>query len=97
MFFDFARNPKLKYQPHLTHYFAGFAWEQFLLPIELQWSRIERAAVKGLSMGIKEVFIWAGTQIRRDSWSPEMPLKYIPTIINRTLWFIWKKPNKKKG
>jgi len=83
--FDFARNPKLKYQPHLTHYFAGFAWEQFLLPIELQWSRIERAAVKGLSMGIKEVFIWAGTQIRRDSWSPEMPLKYIPTIINRTL------------
>lgn len=83
--FDFARNPNLKYQPHLTHYFAGFAWEQFLLPINTQWERIEKAAVKGLSAGMLEVFVWAGTQIRRDSWSPKMPIKYIPAVINRTL------------
>ena len=83
--FDFARNPNLKYQPHLTHYFAGFTWEQFLLPINIQWERIEKAALKGLSVGMNEVFIWAGTQIRRDSWSPKTPVKYIPAVINRTV------------
>jgi hypothetical protein len=83
--FDFARNPNLKYQPHLTHYFAGFAWEQFLLPINVQWEQIEKAAIKGLSVGMKEVFVWAGTQIRRDSWNPKIPIKYIPAVINRTL------------
>lgn len=83
--FDFARNPSLKYQPHRTQYFAGFAWEQFLLPINTQWERIEKTAVKGLSVGMQEVFVWAGTQIRRDSWSPKMPIKYIPRMMNRTL------------
>lgn len=83
--FDFARNPSLKYQSHLTHYFAGFAWDQFLLPLNDQWEQIEKAAVKGLSVGMLEVFVWAGTQIRRDSWNPKIPIKYIPTVINRTL------------
>lgn len=83
--FDFARNQQLKYQPHVTHYFAGFAWEQFNIPLSTQWERIEKAAVKGLSFGMQEVFIWAGTQIRRDSWSPNIPIKYVPSIINQTL------------
>ena len=83
--FDFARNPRLRYQPHLVHYFAGFAWEQFNIPIATQWARVEKAAVKGLSVGMQEVFIWAGTQIRRDSWHPKMPIRYIPSLINRTV------------
>lgn len=83
--FEFAKNKNLKYQPHLTQYFAGFAWEQFLLPIDTQWERIEKAAVKGLSVGMLDVFVWAGTQIRRDSWNPKMPIKYIPAVNNRTL------------
>jgi hypothetical protein len=76
---------ELRYQPHRVHYFAGFAWEQYNIDIDTQWERIETAAVKGLSFGIKHVFIWAGTQIRRDSWNPDMPVRYIPNIQNWAL------------
>lgn len=86
--FDFALD-FLRYQQHKTHYFAGFAWEEFTnlfgKSIEKQWELIERAAVVALSRGMREVFVWAGTQIRRDSWMPEIPVKYIPRMINRTL------------
>lgn len=81
--FDFARTGGLEYQPHITQYFSGFAWNQFGIPLDVQWGRIEKAAVKGLSIGSKDVFIWAGTQVRRDSWSPKMPIVYIPHVINR--------------
>lgn len=53
------------------HYFAGFAWEQFNIPIETQWQRIERAAQEARGRRYAEIFIWAGTQIRRDSWLPK--------------------------
>lgn len=53
------------------HYFAGFAWEEFNVPLDLQWDRIERAAQEALGRGFLEIFIWAGTQIRRDSWVPQ--------------------------
>jgi len=86
--FDFARLGGMRYQPHRTHYFAGFAWNQFNIALSTQWDRIEKAAIKGLSVGMLEVFIWAGTQIRRDSWTPKSPVKYLPETINRTLLHI---------
>lgn len=52
------------------HYFSGFvllaemAWKE--------WPLIERAAQQALGRGYREVFIWAGTQIRRDSWVPKL-------------------------
>jgi hypothetical protein len=86
--FDFALD-FFRYQQHKTHYFAGFAWEEFTnlfgKSIEKQWKLIERAAVVALSRGLREVFVWAGTQIRRDSWLPEIPVMYIPRMMNRTL------------
>lgn len=36
---------------------------------EGQWKKIERAANKGITLGFSDVFIWAGTQIRRDGYS----------------------------
>jgi len=87
--YEFAwRN--LGYQPHVTHYFSGFAWEQYNMPLDVQWGRVEEAAVRGLSFGMTHVFIWAGTQIRRDSWVPEIPVRYYPNIKNRTLVHIVK-------
>ena len=72
-----------KYQYHRMHYFAGFAWDQFGIPISIQWERIEKAAISALSYGYENVFIWAGTQIRRDSYRPPDPIKYLP--INRNI------------
>lgn len=86
--FDFSRVGGLKYQPHRTHYFAGFAWSEFNINLTVQWDRIEKAALKGLSVGMLEVFVWAGTQIRRDSWSPKLPIKYVPEVVNRSLLHI---------
>lgn len=86
--FDFSRIGGLKYQPHRTHYFAGFAWSEFNINLTVQWDRIEKAALKGLSVGMLEVFVWAGTQIRRDSWSPKLPIKYVPEVVNRSLLHI---------
>lgn len=52
------------------HYFAGFV----LKPenAEREWKLIERAAQQALGRRYREVFIWAGTQIRRDSWTPKL-------------------------
>lgn len=55
------------YPDEKTHYFAGFAWSEYNLPIDVQWKRIKKSALLALGMGQK-VFIWAGTQVRRDSW-----------------------------
>jgi hypothetical protein len=43
-------------------YFAGYAANG----TEQEWSRIEKAAKVSLSQGFKNVYIWSGTQIRRD-------------------------------
>lgn len=84
--FDFAED-YFGYQPFNSHYFSGFAWKEYTtstgLSIEEQWELIEHAGVSALSKGISDVFIWAGTQIRRDSWLPEMPIRYRPNIVNR--------------
>lgn len=56
------------------HYFSGFvlkhenAWRE--------WPLVERAAQQALGRGYREVFIWAGTQIRRDSWVPTLNVYY---------------------
>lgn len=73
---------ELHYAPNMTHYFSGFAWEEYFLPLSEQWARIERAALIGISRGMQHVVIWAGTQIRRDSWSPKPVIEYIPNICN---------------
>ncbi|SIS89255.1 non-contractile tail sheath protein [Salimicrobium salexigens] len=50
------------------HYFAGFV----LKPenADKEWPLIEKAAAGAVGRQFKETFIWAGTQIRRDSWTP---------------------------
>lgn len=50
------------------HYFAGFVLraEQ----ADEHWPLIERSAQQALGKGFAEIFIWAGTQIRRDDWNP---------------------------
>ena len=53
------------------HYFSGFVWEQFNIDSDVQWERVERAAQEALGRNYLEIFIWAGTQIRRDSWLPK--------------------------
>lgn len=58
------------YPDDKVHYFAGFAWREYNLPLELQWERIKKSAL--LATGVRQqVFIWAGTQVRRDSWTIE--------------------------
>lgn len=52
------------------HYFAGFVLKAE--DAEKEWKLIERAAQEALGRGYLEVFIWAGTQIRRDSWTPKL-------------------------
>lgn len=61
---------ELGYPPERQHYFSGFVLlaEQ----AEEQWPLIERAAQQALGRHYAEVFIWAGTQIRRDSWIPTL-------------------------
>ncbi|MNJ52428.1 hypothetical protein D3C77_477620 [compost metagenome] len=81
--FDFALD-FYGYQHHKTHYFSGFAWEQFNRPIDYQWDLITKAAVNALSYGYSEIFIWAGSQIRRDDWIPPLPPYYIPLVVNRS-------------
>ncbi|MGL5915126.1 MAG: non-contractile tail sheath protein, partial [Culicoidibacterales bacterium] len=62
---------QLGYPFHKQHYFTGFAWEEFGIPIETQWERIEKAGAGAISRGFRETFVWAGSQIRRDSWVPK--------------------------
>lgn len=52
------------------HYFSGFVLLHEMAGKE--WPLIERAAQQALGRGYREVFIWAGTQIRRDSWVPKL-------------------------
>lgn len=60
---------ELGYRFDEQHYFAGFV----LNPEDAQklWPVIEKAAAGAVGRGFLEVFIWAGTQIRRDSWIPK--------------------------
>ncbi|MEC0282331.1 non-contractile tail sheath protein [Terribacillus saccharophilus] len=51
------------------HYFAGFVLKAE--DADKEWKLIERAAQEALGRRYAEVFIWAGTQIRRDSWNPK--------------------------
>lgn len=61
---------EMNYDFSHQHYFSGFV----LLPMNAvkEWALIELAAQKALGKGFAEVFIWAGTQIRRDSWNPKL-------------------------
>lgn len=58
----------LDYPFSKQHYFSGFAWDQFGVDNHTLWNRIEKAGEEALGRGYSEVFIWAGTQIRRDNW-----------------------------
>lgn len=83
--FDFAQE-YFKYPPSKTHYFSGFAWNQYGISIVKQWDLIEKAAATALSKGFEDVFIWAGTQIRRDSWNAKnqtIPVVGQPTITKK--------------
>jgi len=76
--YGFAWN-YLQYQPHRTHYFAGFyPPEEVQNPqmiLEGLWDRINEAAINGLNKEI-ESFIWAGSNIRSHRWlPPEMKWK----------------------
>lgn len=68
------------------HYFAGFV----LKPENAvnEWKLIERAAQEALGRQYGEVFIWAGTQIRRDSWTP----KINTFVADSEKWSIVNKP-----
>lgn len=66
--FNFAQD-YLGYPTDKSNYFAGFAWDMYEgISIEEQWKRIDTASNIALTIGISNVFIWAGTQIRRDDW-----------------------------
>ena len=56
------------YSFNKQHYFSGFVLKPENAATE--WPLIERAAQEALGRRYQEVFIWAGTQIRRDSWDP---------------------------
>lgn len=58
----------LHYPFKKQHYFSGFV----LNPEDAneQWPLIEKAAQEAVGRNYAEVFIWAGTQIRRDNWNP---------------------------
>ncbi|WP_146553671.1 hypothetical protein [Rummeliibacillus sp. SL167] len=60
----------MDYDYSQQHYFAGFVLKHERAKKE--WPLIERAAQQALGRKYAEVFIWAGTQIRRDSWVPQL-------------------------
>jgi len=72
--YNFAYN-YFGYQEHLTEYFAGFALEKQDASQSELWKRIHKAACKAISYGM-QAYIWAGTQIRRDSFRPQIPMTY---------------------
>ncbi len=43
--------------------------DKTIIAYESQWKKIEKAANKGITLGFADVFIWAGTQIRRDGYA----------------------------
>ena len=49
------------------HYFAGFVLNAEDAHL---WKYIEHSGAGALGRGFKEVVVWAGTQVRRDSWTP---------------------------
>lgn len=60
----------MEYPYSKQHYFAGFVLKHE--NAEKEWKLIEHAAQQALGKGFAEVFIWAGTQIRRDNWNPKL-------------------------
>jgi len=66
---NFPKN-YLGFQDRKVQYFAGFAWEEYEPNIEDQWDLIFNAALTALNKCF-ECYIWAGTQIRRDSFVPD--------------------------
>ncbi len=65
----------MRYQAHRAQYFAGFVPGEDILHaypgavLEGLWDRIAEAAIDGINEEM-ESFIWAGAEIRRDSWTP---------------------------
>ena len=72
--YSFAYN-YFGYQEHLTEYFSGFVLQKQDAAESELWQRIHKAAQKAISYGM-ETYIWAGTQIRRDNFTPENPMRY---------------------
>lgn len=68
--YEFAKD-YLGFPYNKTHYFSGFAWSEYAPPISKQWELIEASAQYAVNKGFEYVFIWAGTQIRRDNWLPD--------------------------
>jgi len=73
--FDFAYH-FFGYQEHLTEYFSGFVLIGEPAAASPLWQRIDRAARQAISRGM-ETYIWAGTQIRRDDFSPGAEFVYL--------------------
>lgn len=63
--YDFGKDI-LNYDVDKQHYFSGFVMKPE--NSEKEWRLIEIAAKQAKGCGIKEVFIWAGTQVRRDGF-----------------------------
>jgi hypothetical protein len=58
------------YPLNKTEYFSGFVWTGYGPDFTRQWKLVENAAIDGLTKKLGNVYLWAGTQIRRDSWLP---------------------------
>ena len=50
------------------------------IPFDYQWGLIENAARWGRKTGFKNVYIWAGTQIRRDSFIPAIMFQKVQNM-----------------
>gem|GEM_PF-6338085 len=57
----------LGYNTDEMQYFAGFVLQPYQTSV---WRRVSHAATEAICRGFKDAFIWAGPQIRRDSWTP---------------------------
>lgn len=69
---------ELGYSYANQHYFAGFATSAETAAHD--WPLVEKAAQQALGRRYGEVFVWAGTQIRRDSWIPKRNVRRMDTI-----------------
>lgn len=62
--YDFAkRNFNISYKD--THYFGGYV--QYPANATREWALIIKAMEEAVKQGIGEVYVWAGTQVRRDN------------------------------
>jgi len=71
---------ELGYKRNKQHYFAGYVAKVGDMDT---WNVILKEAYRALGMGFAEVFLWAGTQIRRDNVNVEN--KYIGELVNSSL------------